>query len=596
MSSHVFRLYYRKHAQELWTKIYEDNFVGVNLTNTRNSVIFALEKNGYEFIKVDHFEGVVKEKYSMIDKNESSFFDNLDNYNCSESNINVLLNYLVTLKHFVENENLVELEELRFTNSTEDLIKIIKAYEKYRNEVVLTKNEMDFFVKAIESDYHLLIAYLFFEFMIERFSSGEFSRYAVVEVNDFYSLDKNKQLSHNKNIVLSTLISSALKFQRSNQISIDSKTNLLSYSDFFNMVKFIKLIGYKDFITYRVPKEEYLGVYKDINLTEEQKDAINFSMIEAFKIQEISNQNIEMKRNQNLEHKIDEKENSLASSLIKYENEQIARKKKKKIVSVLIPILVIVMIVLISLVAKYINETKYTSTILNAYNYNTFVTINPSIVETDYYSEGLATPSKYIYDINLNENYSVDYDINLVLMIQFTTTDGTFNKKITSLSFESQDKISDVTIYIAPDYNENLKILKSDLESLNIFENSIQEYDVIVTLSNYYMEEKSLTLENYSSFISINVDSPVDHLKNGLYQYTTYNITINQKSVTQTILQANVTIRYDLSSTQFSSSSTQHLVTFTYSKQSITDSFGRYPYYEYEINNISGKIIIRSLR
>lgn len=596
MSTHFFRIYYRKQNNELWTKIYEDNFNTANYLDNRNKVIEALEHEGFQYEIIDKFDGVVGETKNITETNTNSLFDGLQNYEYPETNVNVVLNYLNALKYFVKSDSIVNLDNLIFTNYTYDLIKVVQAYNKYTKETIFTQNEMDFFKKAVQHDYRLLVAYLFFEYMIDRIESGQFSRYANTETNDFFSIKTNRQISIHKNTVLSALVNSAVKLYRSNQISIGSKINLLQYSDFQHMVQLIKSFNYSDFVIYNnSPKDEYYEIFKEITLTDEEKAAIDFAMAEGFKIEKISNQNIDFRKNQNIDKILSKTgDKSVLSAAIKY-NEQIKIiKRKKKILSVLIPIFVVIMIVMISIIANKINEARYTYTSVNSDNFNTYVVLNPSIIETRYFTESSILPSKYIYEVELNENYLTDYIIKPRLIIEYSTPDGTFERQLTTLSFETQKEIFNVIISVSSNFNEDLKILKSDLESLNVINNSIQEYILTVSRNSFHFEEVSLTTENYSSYISIIVNAPVDYLRNGLYRNTTYSISISKKNSSETILQANIVVRYDLSSVQYSSSSTPHTVTFTLNNQTKTDSFGRYPYYEDEIQSVTGKIIIRS--
>ncbi|BCR35173.1 hypothetical protein [Mariniplasma anaerobium] len=596
MSIHYYRIYYRKNNKELWTKIYEDNFDSNNYIDNRKKVISALEESCFEYKIIDKFEGVTYENNYITEQNKSSLFDGLQNFEFSEINVNVALNYLFSFKHFIRGDGFVKLDNLIFTKHSYDLIKVIKAYDRYTNETIFTQNEMNFFLKTIQNDYRLLVAYLFYEYIIDRIKEGRFSRYAKTEAKEFYSIEENRQLGIHKKTVLTTLINSAVKLYRSNQISVDSKINVLQYSDFFNMVKLTKVFNYTGFMVYNNnPKDQYYEIYKDVILTDEQKIALDFAMTQGSLIEKINVRNIDFKINQNLGRALNTNdENSVALSILKYDEQLKISRKKKKIIATLTPILVIFVAIISLVIAGKINEAKYTYISINSENYNTLITINPSIVETIYYTETSISPSKYIYSINLNTRYLTDYEVNPVLYINYTNSSGAIYKKLNSFSFESQTKIDDVVVSISPTYAENLKILKSDLESLKFSTNSTQEYELIIIQNDYHLEEMTLTLENYSSYLSITVDDPVDTLRSNVYQYTTYSIKINKKNCTETILNTSIIILYELSNNQFSSGGILHPVTFSFQNLTESDSFGRYPFYEYEIQSISGKIIARN--
>ena len=227
-------------------------------------------------------------------------------------------------------------------------------------------------------------------------------------------------------------------------------------------------------------------------------------------------------------------------------------------------------------------------------NYHALISFNPSITETKYYSESSGSPSKYIYEINLNNENLSDFILNPILNISYTSDNGDSSRLLTTFKFESTSRISGVQISVSPSYSEKLRMLKTEAQQFDFNTSPPSPYILNVISNNYSLEVLSLTTSNYSNYLSIYVYAPTDMSRNGLYQYTRYEISINKKNNVELISQVNVAIKYTMSDSYTFSSSYVNVVNFTLSDQSNTDSFGSYRYYDSELNSVSGKITVRN--
>jgi len=594
MIKHLYAIYYRKDKNELWKIIYDDDFSNPNYLQLRQRVIDSLNSLEYQYQIVDKFVGIKKNVDMITDKNEESLFDNVPFGDISEKNVNIAINYLKSLKYFITGDNYFTLDKLVFTKGNMDLILLIRTYSTYIQETIFTKKELLFFKNVICKDFRLILAYFFFEFIGERINQEKFSRYAPTEVKLFLNEFLKNLSIENQGFIYKHITLSAMTLYESNLISYKSKLNLLLYRSLEHNLAFITTMEIIDLqsLLNNPRNNNLIGGYS-FNL--EELSAVSFMKEQLLLIKLITDKNIMPYWLEDLTKQfVSTKQTNVLNAVIDFED-LMKIKDKKRFVKLVISIItsVIVSVFLIRFTLNII-DSFYTILTIDNTNYQAFVSFNPSITETKYYPELSVAPSKFIYEINLNRENLSDFIIDPTLNISYTSEIGDSRRPLTGLKFESASRISGVQISVSSSYSEKIRMLKTEAQELNLNTTPLSAYILNVISNNFSLEVLSLTNSNYNNYISIYVDAPTDTSRNGVYQYTRYEISINKRNNVELINQVNVAVKYTLSHSYSFSTSYVNVVNFTLLDQSDTDSFGSYRYYDSQINNVSGKITLRS--
>ena len=594
MMKHLYLIYYRKDQNELWNIIYQDDFTNPNYLQLRQRVINSLKELEFQYQIVDKFVGIKKNDLLITDKNDESLFDNVPFGDISERNANIAINFLKSLKHFITGDNYFILDKLVFTKGNMDLILLIRTYSTYIKETIFTKKELLFFKSVICKDFRLILAYFFFEFISERINQQTFSRYAPTEVKLFFNDFLKNLPTEYKLFIYRHITISALTFYESNLISYEAKLNLLLYRSLEFNIGFItdkQIVDLNSFFNNFGKNNFNVG----FPLTDKELSALSFVSEQLPLVKLINDKNIMPFWLEDLTKQFAlSKQKNVLNAVIDYDD-LIKIKEKKRIIKSVISIFisVVVSVFLIRFTLNII-DSFYTILTFDNTNYHALISFNPSITETKYYSESSGSPSKYIYEINLNKENLSDFILNPILNISYTSDNGDSSRLLTTFKFESTSRISGVQISVSPSYSEKLRMLKTEAQQFDFYTSPPSPYILNVISNNYSLEVLSLTTSNYSNYISIYVNAPTDMSRNGLYQYTRYEISINKKNNVELISQVNVAIKYTMSDSYTFSSSYVNVVNFTLLDQSNTDSFGSYRYYDSEVNSVSGKITVRN--
>jgi hypothetical protein len=596
MSKHIYRIYYRQNNNRLWKIIYEDDFSLDNYNQLRDRVIKSLEKLNFQYKIVDKFVGVKKQILTIYDQNDESIFDNISNGDFSEKNVNIAINFLYGLQHFISGRNVHRLEGLFFKKENLDLILLIRNYEKFMSKILFTQRELSFFRDVVSMDFRLILAYLFFEFIILRINSNKFSRYAPTEVSFFFDKYLMNLNHEQKQFVFSGLSNLSVSFFESNEISLEAKLNLLSYSNLSVCLDFISEMKIFDLSSFSN------STFMEDFLTKNEKSQrnlyfISFAIDQLYLFNVLKNKNILCIRFQDLNKQLDSNyDRSVFKALLDFHDLEILKNKKRKTKKVVtIAASIIISSMLIILISSIVNSF-YRNLIVDASNYSAFISYNPLVTETKYFAQGSSTPSKYFYELDLNEEYLTQFKIKPELTISYSSQIGETSRKLTNFSFETANKLNDIRINVSQSYSEKIRLLKSEYEKLNYNNNNSAEYLLNISPNSFSFEEAVVSKSNFGYYFSINILAPVDTFRNGVYQQTRYEISINKNNNAEAILQASISIKYTMSNDFYMTNSSINTLNFSLTSQSKTDSFGSYRYYDSELMSVTAKIVIRTFQ
>ena len=260
----------------------------------------------------------------------------------------------------------------------------------------------------------------------------------------------------------------------------------------------------------------------------------------------------------------------------------------KRIFIVLLAISVIFSVTII-----VINSSRYTRFEITDANYESFVRINPIADVSEYYLLGSQTPDKYVYEISPEYTYLTEFEFEIDFLVTYLLDGKSNETMLVDNRFETEEPIGDFILIIPIDFNEEIRILKSDLDELDIIDSSKRYFEPELTPSGYVYQQTLINLDNYRKYLRIGIEDPVDHTRNSLYDYTSYEITLDYLLDENLYQDIEIVVEYTFSYGQIYTSSPNHYVEFNPDDLVKRDEFGDYPNYFAEVSEINGLVIAK---
>jgi hypothetical protein len=593
--NHVYQIYFKNSPQSLWVLLYEDNFTGVDYLKQRDLIINALKKLEYQYKIEDYIIGVYKDKQL---ENENILICQFDKYASTEFSKSAIIyiNYLLSsFKLFFPERNNFQFDQLFFETNDDEFVDIIRAYQTFKSGNIFTESDKTIFGKMITSNFINCFAYLFYEYSLVRIERNLFSGKLKTELTVFFSVGNNTCFNQNESLILDGIFNSAKTLQTTNAISIESNTNLLKYEDYFLFLLFANKLARIGIDLFSLLNEKWLDSNKLFDKHKLELESVFFSNKQFDVYKNLINKHILLTPKADIKKELSiTNSKSVFSSLIEYDliKKKLNLRRKKLITSVSV-ISVVSMTIGLNLYNNY-RESLFTTVTINQSNYGSFFEYTPILTRTSYFMDSNSSPTKYLYSLDITFNNFIDQDFNPSFKFTYSTPSNSYERFFSeSYSFESTTLISEPLIRINPSYSKTIKLLKSSLNSLNVETKPTNEYMVQVQQSDYRLRERTISLSNYSAFLTISISAPVDTTRNGSYVSTSYKITISKKSNVVEVFNTSVAIKYNFSNSYISSSTVTHIVYFTYTNQTKSDSFGDYPYYTANIHNVTGRVLVR---
>jgi len=256
------------------------------------------------------------------------------------------------------------------------------------------------------------------------------------------------------------------------------------------------------------------------------------------------------------------------------------------------PIAFAILVLMAIIIFYFIDILLYDRLEVNNLNYSNFIELEVFIDETSYYLESNEEPSKYIYTVNPIFNQLTQTELIPDLIINFTDDSGSKEVILNELTFENDSPINNVNIRISPDFNESHRFLKSDLRKLDFNKESIDFYEIELSLTDYYYKEVSINSDNVSEFLEFLVENPLYSYISNVYQETIYSISIIELNNVIDVLELTIEVLYKFSDSGYGYN-VNSLIEFQLDSLTNVDRSGDYTYYIYEIQTVQGTIVIK---